>query len=870
MTAMERRSGAGTALAVGFSKAKRRDQPRHSWPGCGRVWFIAFLLGVVPAGVGQVTINEFMAKNLTSIVDEDGAHSDWVELFNGGAGPVSLEGWYLTDDATLLTKWQFPAVALDPGGFLIVWSSDKNRRLPGAPLHTNFKLADEGEFLALVTPDGQTVASGFAPRFPPQFPDVSFGLPANEAVPGYLAWATPGASNSVSTNFVVADLSIRPPSGWRDGPVTVTIASSTPGVTIYYTTNGSHPSVTNGQVYTGPLTIAGTAVVRATGVRPGYSPAPPVSRTYLFLDQVLGQTGAGFPTNWGDYPARYAMDPEIVSNPEWGASLPDDLRAIPTVSVAMDPEHLFGTNGIYVNPGEEGEAWERPCSVEYLRPDCGPGFQINCGIRIQGEISRDPSVTSKHNFRLLFKQQYGAGRLDFDLYPGSPVRQFAGLVLHASCNDHWVWNGARAQMLRDQWCADTQIEMGGRGPQGAFVHLYLNGLYWGVYNLGERPDAYYAARYFGGEPASYDALNSGELIDGTDEAWRAMNLIALAGITNYQAYSNLAVYLDLAAFADYLLLNFYGANEDWPVHNWRAAGDVRNGVPFHFFNWDAEATLSCYGGPVTANRTQISDGAVALLHSALLPSPEYQLLFADRAQRHLLGGVLTPERCAARWRRRAGEIDRAIVAESARWGRQGGQLFTRNEWVAEQERLVAEWFPQRSGILLDQLRAASLYPLLEAPTLDPSGGFVPHQGVVLSMTAPAGLIYYTTNGVDPRLPGGEISPDARRYRGRVKIASTTVCRARAYQEGQWSALAEVNFVRPGVEDQPTVACELRCDGTMELTFTGRPQTTYTLLVGDDLENWEVAATLFSGPDGRFNYRVRRESTGQRFYGLRWP
>ena len=241
-------------------------------------------------------------------------------------------------------------------------------------------------------------------------------------------------------------------------------------------------------------------MLRAAAYRAGFLPKF-ATHTYVFPRQVVNQTGAGFPADWGmSYaglvPPYYACNSNLLNDPQWRSQMPTALRGLPTMSVVMNSEDMFGTNGIYSNPFGDGDEWERRCSVEYFRPDSetyfgpaeGTGFQIDCGIRIQGSSSRDPTYTPKHNLRLLFKQSYGAAPLVFDLYPGSPVQQFSTLVLHASSGDHWFGVGATAQMHRDQWVADTQQETGGFGTHGVYVNLYLNGLYWGVYNVGERPD----------------------------------------------------------------------------------------------------------------------------------------------------------------------------------------------------------------------------------------------------------------------------------------------------------------------------------------------------------------------------------------------
>ena len=123
----------------------------------------------------DVVISEFMAANDSGLTDEEGEWSDWIELHNTGPETVDLNGWHLTDNSLQLTKWQLPATNIAANGYLLVFASGKDHRNPGAPLHTNFKLTTSGEYLALTRPDG-TIASQYGPAFPPQVPDVSYGL----------------------------------------------------------------------------------------------------------------------------------------------------------------------------------------------------------------------------------------------------------------------------------------------------------------------------------------------------------------------------------------------------------------------------------------------------------------------------------------------------------------------------------------------------------------------------------------------------------------------------------------------------------------------------------------------------------------------
>ena len=128
----------------------------------------------IEARAADVIISEVLASNTYGITDEDGEDSDWIELSNVSGASVDLGGWFLTDDAAQLDKWEFPSTTLNAGAELLVFASDKDRALAGEELHTNFKLAAGGEYLALVRPDGITVEYAFDP-YPQQFPDVSYG-----------------------------------------------------------------------------------------------------------------------------------------------------------------------------------------------------------------------------------------------------------------------------------------------------------------------------------------------------------------------------------------------------------------------------------------------------------------------------------------------------------------------------------------------------------------------------------------------------------------------------------------------------------------------------------------------------------------------
>jgi hypothetical protein len=398
--------------------------------------------------------------------------------------------------------------------------------------------------------------------------------------------------------------------------------------------------------------------------------------------------------------------------------------------------------------------------------------------------------------------------------------------------------------------------------------LYINGLYWGLYNLGEQPSAAYAASYLGGVRADYDGFNADELKDGNTNSWNEMVSLVRAGITNETTYAELADYLDLPSFADYMLINMYAANLDWPAHNFWLLGSVTNGIPFRFISWDAEGTF--YG--INEDLTDVDAGTPGLFYTKLRQYPEFRRLFGDRAHQLLFdGGALTPQRTANRWMQRAHEIESAIVAESARWG-VTYQVTTRNEWLEEQNYLMSEWFPRRTDILIAQLRAAHLYPTLEAPTISPHGGLIyEHEPRMVALTTPVGVIYYTTNGTDPKQGDGTPSDSALLYHEALALTSTTHLSARTFATNSWSALVEAQY---GLAEQTPIRIEnvtRRIDRTIQLKLAGFPGIAHTLYGSANLTDWTVITTLVPDEHGRYQYvDTTAANESLRFYKLTTP
>ncbi|MDB4293939.1 lamin tail domain-containing protein, partial [Akkermansiaceae bacterium] len=122
-------------------------------------------------------LNEILARNSSGLSDGFGSREDWIEIFNPNNTPVNLDAYYLTDNATNLTKWNFPSVEVPASGYLVVFASGKDVVDPDGNAHTNFSLSANGEYLAIVRPNGSSIDDSFSPVFPEQFTDVSYGVP---------------------------------------------------------------------------------------------------------------------------------------------------------------------------------------------------------------------------------------------------------------------------------------------------------------------------------------------------------------------------------------------------------------------------------------------------------------------------------------------------------------------------------------------------------------------------------------------------------------------------------------------------------------------------------------------------------------------
>lgn len=739
-------------------------------------------------------------------------------------------------------------------GYKLIFCGGVARNVANVEPHTDFRLDESGHVL-LSQPDGAggwtvvsrlgTAAAGGNPAvpYPPQRAGASYGFPGNSAAaaPVFFESDTPGAANAASgvTGFC-ADTVFSVDRGFYDAPFTLTITCATPGATIAWTVNGNTPTPAHGTQVPAPdaatppsatISVNGTTIIRARAWKTGLGSSDADTHTYIFPAEVLTQSGPlasmGLTANdthpWGTTggslrsPAGpdWEVDPEIVNHATVANRFTaDDLKRMPVVSVVTPWREAFGPNstapdyaatpvanrGFYTGSevGVANEGADRYGSMELINPDGDPvspnarrGFQVDGNVHVFGGTSQQRWKSYKLSMR--FKAQQTVAT---DIYGDDAAQEQDLFILDARLNQAWVHPDAAQRTMgdyvRDHVMADLQNRMGGLSFHSRPVHLFLNGLYWGLYILHEKPDERFIADYSGGDQEDWDIFkhNGGNGVDGANlysnviatapidpalalgstanatvspyfnsTALRNFeDLLDLVGLgrvapnpapvlTGQTEYEAVAAKLDVPQFIDYMLLNFVGGNTDWAHKNlyasYRRSGPLGTTGKWRWHSWDAEHVFKATGDNVTARNDTYGPTAI---HQKLLVNAEYKLAWADAVQRRIFNGglpgkdgILGTLGLQSAFGQRFAEIEPwGVRGESARWGdnRADTAPYTyAAAWTTEKNRILTSICPARggtgTGTVVAQLRTAGLYPATAAPEFrDNATNAVQHGGAV--------------------------------------------------------------------------------------------------------------------------------------------
>lgn len=530
-----------------------------------------FDMVTVASNTVPIYINEIMASNFETIADEDGDFEDWIELYNAGDESIDLGGYGLSDDYDNPFRWVMPSVTIEPGGFLLVWASGKDR--DGPELHTNFAISSSGEEVLLTAPDGTRIDE-IAPVPIPT--DVSYGrFPDGSPNLVYFEVPTPGAPNSDETAQGKTDApTFSVEGGFYTKEFLLELSADAPESIIYYTLDGSTPNEES-TVYTRPILIEDR-----TG--------EPNVLSLIPTNMITGNLNAWMPPNEVVFkvtPVRAmvvkpdALPSDVVTHTYLVAPDIFDRYELAVFSINTDPKNFFDDEiGIYV-PGdkyvegdddtgnyfERGIEWERPVHVEFFETDGTRVLGQDAGVRIHGGWTRR---WAQKSLRLYARNSYSTNSFDYQFFTDLEDSSFRRLLLRNSGND---W---RVTSIRDAMMQTLARDIGVDTQAYRPTIVFLNGEFWGLHNLRERYDRHYLARVHGVDPDNVQILTANaEVKEGNADHYNAMlDYIADNDMSDPVHYEYVKTQMDVENFISYYAFQIYIANTDWPQNNidfWR-------------------------------------------------------------------------------------------------------------------------------------------------------------------------------------------------------------------------------------------------------------------------------------------------------------
>jgi CotH protein/chitobiase/beta-hexosaminidase-like protein/lamin tail-like protein len=749
-----------------------------------------------------VIISEFMADNDNTINDEDGDASDWIEIRNAGTTTANLNGWFLTDTTNKLDKWRFPNVSLPPDGYLLIFASGKDRTNPVARLHTNFQLSKDGGYLGLLD-SSRNVVSEFV-SYLPQQEDVSYGRDQFALnLVGYFPAPTPGSPNSPGGPGFSPAVQFSRSGGTFTSGFSLSLSTLSPSAAIRYTLDGSLPT-TSSPVYSGPIPITNTLQVRARAFDPGLLPGPARSEIYVLLAASV---------------INYNSDLPLMIIHNFGAG------AVPANGDQFAYIALF-------EPGPDGR-------TSLTNP---PALSTRSGINIRGSSTQG---YPKSSFSVEWWDEFNA---DKSLSPlGLPAD--SDWVLYAPNNFEPV-------LIHNPFIFDLSNQVGRYAPRSRFVVVYLNRTggavtsanYNGIYVLMDKitrsndrvdvdklePEHVNPPQVTGGYMMKIDRLDPGDggffaanqpiaYVDPKEEEitlpQRApqqqylQNYMDAFGnaLNNPNPTTGYPAYVDVDSWIDHHILNVLAFNVDalrLSAYFYKPRGGKLGFGPI----WDFDRALGSTDGRDSNPRvwrSQSGDQGTDFFNypwwGEMFNDIDFWQRWIDRYQDMRLDRMSLTNMHAL-IDALANAVRQEQPREQSKWG-----VAPRGGSYQAEVNLMKNWLASRANFMDTNF--------LAKPVFSSSGGNI-SPGFTFTVSGPPGAtIYYTTNGIDPRLPGGGLLPAARVYSGPIPLNANArvVARARNLSHSNltgpnrpplttpWSGVTAATFV---VQTPPLVITEL--------------------------------------------------------------
>ncbi len=553
------------------------------------ICFLFFIGCCSPSIFAQLYINEWMASNSSVISDPDFDDTgDWIELFNDYNDPIDISGYFLTDNFGEPTKWNFPSGSIiDANSFLLIWADGRD-----TGLHAAFKLTKDGEEIGLYDSDTLLIDDVI---YQHQKTNISMGRATDGSSSlGFFEQPTPGASNDTKAfsgiTFYEPRFSVR--GGMYSNPIEVGL--ETIDGEIRYTTDGSQPTI-DSELYSAPIPINQTTVLRASVFIANQLDGKPVTNTYFF-------------------------EPTFAE------------RNLPVISISSDPKYFWDDSiGLYVQDFKP--SWEYPINVELFENDGSDraAFSELAGTKVNGLNSW---VLPQKMLGIYFDNDYDKNNLEYQLFFDGKRKRFDNFILRASGSD---WGNT---LFRDALCQgltseNMNIEKMAFRPS----IVYINGEYMGIHNMRSRIDEGFIEENFGYLSTEYDLIeNNGRIEEGDDIAFDELFQLFDNDMSVQENFDEVASVMDIANFTDYFIAEIWSSNSSWG-HNIQMWKPKAPGTKWRWILQDLDRGFTGIGDELISKFTTSTspsgyNWARRPLNS-LLQNEQFGLRFAQRFTDHL-------------------------------------------------------------------------------------------------------------------------------------------------------------------------------------------------------------------------------------------
>lgn len=636
----------------GTGAFKRFSQPTPGLPNT-RTGEIAMDTALCLANTSGLYITEVMTGNRTIHGPGVNYYYDYIEIYNMSGQAVNLKGYGLSDNIKKPRKWQFPDITLENNSYLVIYCDTTQTTKDGVYYFTNYNLKKSGETVVLSTPTGQILDKVVVPQL---YDDVSYGRTLGQAGLFYYSAPTPGATNSQgfvgfapAPSFDVAGgLYERPLEG--DTAVTISVPANS---IVRYTTDGTDPTETSAQ-YTGPIEVERNTVIRARAYRDGLEPSQVISQTYLI-------------SVYHTMPVIcLTTDPDNLWNEEYGA-----FADGPNVDKTTE------------TPWKNATYWQKNWFtgwVEYT--DENGERQISQGVRfrVMGQYSLDMPQKSLY---IRADGQFGTNVFDYSLFDERPYTSYSSFVLRNGGQDGKftrVLDGLQARLV-DQ--SDSTVANQAWKP----VIVYINGEYWGHYNMRERAGVDMVAQHEGWENADdidmleSSGLSSSQVVQGSNRDYEDLYDRVLDADLNEDAalLAEVEASFDIDNMFDYFIFeSFFGNTDPGNIRYYRntTSGDGKWRYLLYDLDWGlfnssyTERGVEYATGCVTYYMNENGAGSqrikANLFLRKLVQVPQYREKFLTRYA-ELFNSVLTTDNMVSLFMEMVNQIKPEMQMNMERW-----------------------------------------------------------------------------------------------------------------------------------------------------------------------------------------------------------